>query len=340
MNNQLAVVDNEEVKGEIYLSGVTVTIHPISVQIFNVNKTNRQSIHLKEFCLSDDRNVSCLLQIDATRSNTDNICAQITFNRRPTVNQYEISLYFISDHHKLEHIQTLHTDTAKDKKTFVFSKFADKFGPGCYHNRNIINECCVLCTKISRKDIPYVFAKKPALRLPSQITDCSLLFEKNALANFVIVVENREFRVHKEILASKSSVFLAMFDSEMKEKKENKMTIEDIEAEVFHEFLRYIYTNIVNELNTHAEKLFVVADKYDLSKLRLICIDELTRSLKIENAIHTLMFADRYNTNTLKERAIEFIKWHIKSIVETEDYKRLYQSKQAYLLNEIILSVI
>lgn len=178
--------------------------------------------------------------------------------------------------------------------------------------------------------------QKPALLLPSQVTDCSLLFENDALFNLSIIVENREFRVHKEILAAKSPVFLAMFENEMKEKQEKQVNIEDINANVFKEVLRYIYTNTVNDLNTHAENLFKAADKYNLSKLTIICVDELTRSLNIENAARILTLANKHNARILKERTLNFIKSHIQLIFKTERYNALCRSPQAYLLSEIL----
>ncbi|XP_033226698.1 speckle-type POZ protein-like isoform X2 [Belonocnema kinseyi] len=125
------------------------------------------------------------------------------------------------------------------------------------------------------------------------------------------------------------------FQTEMKEKQENHVKIEDIEANIFQEFLRYVYTNTVNDLNTHAEELYAAADKYDLPKLKSICIDELSRSLNSENAIHMFLFSDENNVTILKDRTMEFIKKHMNLIFQTEGYKSLCQSPKAYFIQEI-----
>ncbi|XP_033226697.1 speckle-type POZ protein-like isoform X1 [Belonocnema kinseyi] len=254
----------------------------------------------------------------------------------PTAYQYEISLYYFDKLSKLRFSNILNAENIRNcHNTFrlrckgVFVKNV----VGEYDN--IFNGKIILCSKICRKDSLYVLQQKPALLHSSQITDCSLLFENTALSNLTISVKDREFRVHKEILAAKSPVFLERFQTEMKEKQENHVKIEDIEANIFQEFLRYVYTNTVNDLNTHAEELYAAADKYDLPKLKSICIDELSRSLNSENAIHMFLFSDENNVTILKDRTMEFIKKHMNLIFQTEGYKSLCQSPKAYFIQEI-----
>ena len=159
------------------------------------------------------------------------------------------------------------------------------------------------------------------------------------LSNCSVFIEDKEFRIHKEILAAKSPVFLSIFDTEMKEKREKQITIEDMEADVFREMLRYIYTNNVNNLNAYAETFLRAADKYDMPKLKLLCVDELSRSLTIENAIHILMFADKFNESILKERAVKFIGINIRSILETEEYIAWSESAPPHLYASILRTV-
>ena len=252
-------------------------------------------------------------------------------------NQYKFSLYHLNEKYVIVKDSTIYVDNVKPRGT-VRLRASDTFkivhtSSQIGVDTNVINKNFIFYIKVSRMDIPAV------LHL-NRITDCSLLFENNALTNCRIIVENREFRVHKEILAAKSTVFLAMFENEMKEKKENQVTIEDIEGDVFCELLRYFYKNTVNNINVHAQKLFMAADKYDVPKLKSDCIDGMLRSLELKNAVGVLMFADLYNVNILKVKAMQFIKDQIKSVLQTKEFKTLYKSKQAHLLNEILEAVV
>ena len=75
------------------------------------------------------------------------------------------------------------------------------------------------------------------------------------------VVSDKEFALHKAILSTRSDVFAAMFDNDLKEKKENKVTIEDISVETFEELLQFIYCGTTANLKEFATDLLVVADK-------------------------------------------------------------------------------
>ena len=56
-------------------------------------------------------------------------------------------------------------------------------------------------------------------------------------------VRSRRFPAHKSILAARSDVFDAMFQHPLREKLTNQILREDIEPEVFQEWLRFVYTD-------------------------------------------------------------------------------------------------
>ena len=62
------------------------------------------------------------------------------------------------------------------------------------------------------------------------------------------------------------------------------MNIEDIDTNVFEEFLRFIYTVDVRHLLEIAEDLLAVADKYQVQSLKYTCIAQMLESLSADNA--------------------------------------------------------
>ena len=64
-----------------------------------------------------------------------------------------------------------------------------------------------------------------------------------------------------------------MFSTKMKESINNTVNITNINEDVFEELdvSFYIYTGEVSKLNDLAAVLVVVADKYDIDNLKLIC---------------------------------------------------------------------
>ena len=88
------------------------------------------------------------------------------------------------------------------------------------------------------------------------------LLESGRFSDVVLVVGGREFHAHKLILTAHSPVFAAMFEHEdTKEAKENKVTITDIDADVFEELLCCIYSANAVVKDYCAVELFVAADK-------------------------------------------------------------------------------
>ena len=67
-----------------------------------------------------------------------------------------------------------------------------------------------------------------------------------------------EFKCHKVILAGRSTVFDAMFTQDLMEKNENKVEVEDVDADNIKEMLVFIYSGKVLALN-----LWNSADKID-----------------------------------------------------------------------------
>ena len=80
-------------------------------------------------------------------------------------------------------------------------------------------------------------------------------------SDFIFAVDGKELRAHKNILASRSKVFAAMFEHDTEEKRRNRVDIPDLDGAVCQEMLRYIYTGVVESLEQNAAELLIVAEK-------------------------------------------------------------------------------
>ncbi|XP_065209094.1 speckle-type POZ protein B-like [Planococcus citri] len=134
----------------------------------------------------------------------------------------------------------------------------------------------------------------------------------------IISVKDKDYPVHKIILATRSSVFNTMFRSKMQESQNNRIVIPDIEQEPFEEMLHYIYTGKTKNLDESAFELLPAADKYDLKDLKAMCEEMLYRKLSTDNAAKILMLADMHHANELKTLTLRFIRDNYASC---EDFK-------------------
>ena len=106
----------------------------------------------------------------------------------------------------------------------------------------------------------------------------------HTLTDVTLQVKGKFLKAHKLILAATSPVFKVMFQDGTKEQQSGQVNIEDIDTNVFEEFLRFIYTGDVRHLPEIAEDLLAVADKYQVQSLKYTCIAQMLESLSADNA--------------------------------------------------------
>jgi speckle-type POZ protein len=116
-----------------------------------------------------------------------------------------------------------------------------------------------------------------------------------------------------------------MFQHPTKENLTNQIEIEDVEPDVFHELLRFIYTGRVqvDKLETMVVGLFIAADKYLLDELKLKCENYLLRNMSPENCVFLLLHGDLRNpTKPLKEAA-KFFRLLPSQVMATDGWKKI-----------------
>ena len=86
------------------------------------------------------------------------------------------------------------------------------------------------------------------------------LLENGKFSDITIVVDGKEFKAHKNILASRSPVFAFMFEKNFK-KPDSRMIIKDVSAAEFKEMLRFMYTFKTDALDRMAKGLRAAAEK-------------------------------------------------------------------------------
>ncbi|XP_074096146.1 speckle-type POZ protein B-like [Cotesia typhae] len=164
-------------------------------------------------------------------------------------------------------------------------------------------------------------------------TDLKDVFESKAGSDVVLLVGDKKILAHKLILTIRSPVFAAMFSHQLKENKENEITIPDLDPEVCEKMLEYIYTENVTGLDEIVEFLYEEADKYQLPALKELCEESFCRRVEIENAIKYLVLLDRHHADEkFFDYVLKFIALNSKIIVTTADYKQLEKINPGLLL--------
>ena len=205
----------------------------------------------------------------------------------------------------------------------------------------------VVCDiKIKGSEVNVVTNGSTSIPSPEDVTGVSKfmeeignIFEARKFTDVTIVCQDRQFECHKAILAGRSTVLEAMFSHNMKEKRDSIVEIQDMDADILHEMIVFMYSGKVAELDEKAADLLVAAEKYDLHDLKRMCEDNLCVNLNLENALNMLVLADLHGANNLRLIALEFIGENGKKITTKEGWRekvKMYPD----LMADIIVAVL
>ncbi|KAM5494462.1 hypothetical protein MaudMau93_000478 [Microsporum audouinii] len=147
-------------------------------------------------------------------------------------------------------------------------------------------------------------------------------------------VTSPPIHVHRIILHARWPHFQRLYAAKMAEYHTNKMHIPE-PYRVVRAFLYYLYTDSISANSEvgpsvlEVAGMLVMANLYDLPKLRLLCVNRLSRELDVDNAAIIWERAGRTNEDWLKRRAASFCLANWGRIVRSEGFRLL--SKQSMI---------
>ncbi|XP_071683316.1 BTB/POZ and MATH domain-containing protein 2-like [Lolium perenne] len=145
------------------------------------------------------------------------------------------------------------------------------------------------------------------------------LLQSKVGADVTFEVSGETIPAHRCVLAGRSTVFMALLFGPMKEGTTSSVIqIKDMEAKVFKDLLSFIYTGSCQDLEDGKEEedveyvmwlhdLFVVADRYDLPRLKLLCEEHLSEHIGVSSVASTLALAEQHHCHKLRETCLKFI---------------------------------
>ncbi|CAO2187525.1 unnamed protein product [Urochloa humidicola] len=176
---------------------------------------------------------------------------------------------------------------------------------------------------------------------PSDLSDhLGKLLEVKEGLDVTFNVGGEVFHAHKIVLAMRSPVFMAEFYRPMKEASRESITIEDIQPSVFKLLLHFIYTDSlpdiddldVDDKQEFVKRLLLVADRYAMDRMKLLCESILYKRLDAENVVNIFALADQHHcSNNFKDACIEFMlsSSSIDDVVTSKGYDDLKRASPA-----------
>ena len=180
--------------------------------------------------------------------------------------------------------------------------------------------------------------KVASLRQASQRNVFSSPWKKS---DVVLVVQGKEFHVHRSILTMQSPVFEAMLDGHFKEATQKKITLKGKTSQDMLQFLKLLYPpNMLNEplVSFTDEKVFkmlALADEYQAENVIKQCLQET--KITPENALKIRPYAVKYNKSVLGKcnEVNEVIK---RNIATSEIKKEFISGQDKELLEKLLVT--
>nr|pir hypothetical protein C07D10.2 - Caenorhabditis elegans [Caenorhabditis elegans] len=164
----------------------------------------------------------------------------------------------------------------------------------------------------------------PELPMPSDVTkDLENLYRSGKHADFTLVVEERELKAHKAILAARSPVFAAMMEPHTAEAQNSRAILRDIDYEVVQAILYYIYTGTCTNMGGNALDILAAAERFALPGLKNIAEVAMRNGLATETVCKNLAFAEMYGLVDFKKEAIKYICMNANAVINSEGFLRL-----------------
>ena len=113
------------------------------------------------------------------------------------------------------------------------------------------------------------------------------MLQQNEFTDFIIKVDEKEYRAHRLILAIHSDYFHGLFSSGMKEVSEGVVELKGIKVEVFDLVFSYIYTGQLKaELSDDAlSEVVEVASMLQIADLEVQSVSAFLATMKPSNCI-------------------------------------------------------
>ena len=134
------------------------------------------------------------------------------------------------------------------------------------------------------------------------------MFNNPFMSDVVLCCEgsSKEFRSHKYVLATSSSVFYAMFYGELAEKN-STVYLSDTNDDSLEEFLRFLYTDDCNLTADNAVFVLYLAKKYIVPSLAKKCVKFLDANLATKNVFVVLQQALQFDERKLERKCWDMI---------------------------------
>ncbi|XP_055347450.1 speckle-type POZ protein-like [Paramacrobiotus metropolitanus] len=120
--------------------------------------------------------------------------------------------------------------------------------------------------------------------------------------------DGNDFHVNRFFLMAHSPFFAALLTGDSPEKRQAKYEFPDLDGNSVEIMLGYLYGSYVDKIHSgNAEKVLDMADKYQVTGLRVVCEKAMAENINAGNVVEYQVLARQKNLDVLMNAAFQFI---------------------------------
>ena len=160
---------------------------------------------------------------------------------------------------------------------------------------------------------------------------------KGLFTDITLCVGSEEFPCHKNVLAVSSPYFQAMFTSDLKESRENKISFSAIPPWIMKLVIEYAYSGHIQITANNAQEMLAASCLLQYPSIVAKCEDFLKKQLHPSNCLGIEMFALLHSCTKLAHEANQYTQENFSSVIENDEFLELpLERLKAYISSDHI----
>ena len=165
------------------------------------------------------------------------------------------------------------------------------------------------------------------------------LRKEGKLCDIQLSVGDFNLRSHRVVLAAASSYFNAMFTGDLKESRQDKVALFDVEFSALEDLVNFCYTGRIEINVDNVQNLLSASSLLQLASVKQACVEFLHRVLHPTNCLGIRSFADTYSCVDLVEAADVFAVKNFSEVARSEEFLSLSPEEVVEMISREELNV-
>ncbi len=142
---------------------------------------------------------------------------------------------------------------------------------------------------------------------------------------------------HKNVLASATPYFDAMFSRQFEETNARLVEVKDVSFVGLKNVVNYIYTAQIEITSENIEDVLPAAHMLQMADIVEECIEWMSGKITQNNCFNFLQLAEKYNIETVEDAITDFILANFKSVSETKGFSEISREALCRYLSSDVL---